>query len=95
MSTNLAKATTMAGWNDAMPVGSSPRNALAGGAAVGAVTAALCRIGEFFRAIRGTRRALPPGSGGPGEPPEEWPQDDDPRDDPWSDPALWTLMMMH
>ena len=102
MSANPAKAMTMTGWNDGMPVGSLPRNSSAG-AAVGPFAAALCRIGEILRAIRGTRRELPPGSGGPSEPPEERPQDgdpwddprDDPRDDPWSDPALWTLMMMH
>ena len=91
MNANLAKAMTITGWSDAMPVGSLARNGIAGGPAVGAVAAALCRIGEFFRTIRGTRRELPPGSGRPGEPPEEWPQDDD----PWNDPALWMLIMMH
>ena len=97
MSANLAKAMTMTGWSDAMPVGSLPRNGIAGGAAVGPVAAALHRVGELFRAIRGTRRELTPGSGGPGEPPEQRPQDDDPwddpRDSPWNDPALWMLMM--
>jgi hypothetical protein len=92
MSANLVKAMTMTGWSDAMPVGSLPRNGFAGDTAVGPVAAALFRIGKFFRAIRGTRRELPPGSGGPGEPPEEeWPQDDD----PWNDPPLWMLIMMH
>jgi hypothetical protein len=91
MSANPAKAMPMTGWHDAMLVGRLRRNGIAGGAAVGPVAAVLFRIGEFFRAIRAKRPKPPPGSGGPGEPPGEWPQDDD----PWNDPALWTLMMMH
>ena len=84
----------MIGWTDAMPAWSLPRNGFAGGAAVGPVAAALSRIGEFFRATRGAHPEVPPGSGGPGEPPDERTHDD-PWDDPWNDPALWTLMMMH
>jgi len=91
MSANRAVAMTVTGWHRTMPVGSLSRSGFAGGAAVGPVVAVLFRIGEFFRAIGAKRPKQPPGSGGPGEPPEEWPQDDD----PWNDPALWTLMMMH
>jgi hypothetical protein len=65
MSANPAKAMPMTGWYDAMLVGRLRRNGIAGGTAAGPVAAALFRIGEFFRAIRGRRPELPPGSGGP------------------------------
>jgi len=94
MSANRAAAMTMTGWNGAMPVGRFSRSGFPGGAAVGSVAAVLFRIGEFFRAIRAKRPKLPPGSGGPVEPPDERTHDD-PWDDPRNDPALWTLMMMH
>jgi hypothetical protein len=93
MSTNCQTARGMAGWS-AAPLGFAPPRGLGGSlAALGPMATALHRARQFLRALRGTKRKHPGGSGGgPAEPPD-LPDDRPGTDSIWDDPAFWMWMM--